>query len=1142
MTLLTETRSSTPGALPREYALLTTRLDSAENAFRAAALLRGLAVFAAVVVPGTAALLLIAGLAAPPAAVNFALIAAWLVLLAIAYVKTLHRPLLHRPSYAEIARLVEEHAPASERTGDLHNQLINAVLLAEEPRRHPWTADLLREAYARTAHLPLEKAVPWRQPRNAWLAAAGVLLVCTGAVALWPNIFRHGLAVLTHPAQFVPQQGRVQIVAVSPGNDTALAGQSLLFTATVLSPDHKTVPTTLTLHYASGKTQTLPMTPFGADNTQYTRQGVLAAENLDYFITAGDSQSERFRITVLPQIHLAGFDLVATPPAYIGSEHRNLSAPRTAAGTTPTSAPANRVQLTAFDAPQGSTISLAVTLDAPAHEVLLDAQGAAAMPPVPLAKASDGRTFTLTFPLKESMRFTLRVNDANNRTLRQFPAGVDAAAGAIATPDAAYTLTSTPDAPPAVTAAEPGRDTDAKPGDKLALAATATDDYGLTAIRLEIAKNEAKEFTPAKDWPLSPKDGKPVRTATVRHTLDFPAGEYRLGDTLRYRFVAVDNRDLKTLDPGLAAQSAAGQVFTVHFNDTAAQAAASAKRWEELRDKLAALLGRQVALRKSAQALVPALSLEDLRKIATPLSDGQKSLRTDIAALGQDFPFEPSMKLIQKSLQVLAVEDATFAMDRTADLLLLSDSRTLSPLAIKLRQHQGRIIDVLQTLLAMAEAEGDRIAKKGENREGGELPADAREAWKKLAEDLKEFQKEQRAVIDATADLAKKPKDGFGPEDDKKLGELALQQDKWDKFLSDRLADMSKIAEQDLANASLLEELVQMKVELATAKDALNAKALEIATPLEENGLESAAQLTAHLERWLSHQPDRTNWQMEEPLTQNDQHMAELPKQLQDMVGDLMDKEEDLTEEMESLASKWADSLDKGAGWDTADGPMSNMSAQGVTGNQMPKNMEIQGRSGEDREGRSSGEMVGSTAEGKEGRRTPTRLTNDPFSNSKVDDQSKLGAGGATGGGKKGGLGSEGLEGPAPQDQQQITQRLAGQQAALRNEAERLALQMHAARFDNFKLLESNAYLKKSEDALKQYHYQTALYYQGQAVESLNTAKVLASGHLHVVADTSPTADTKTQKDISAALNGPLPKGYADPVKAYFEKLAAPEK
>src|SRR5205823_3649282 len=130
----------------------------------------------------------------------------------------------------------------------------------------------------------------------------------------------------------------------------------------------------------------------------------------------------------------------------------------------------------------------------------------------------------------------------------------------------------------------------------------------------------------------------------------------------------------------------------------------------------------------------------------------------------------------------------------------------------RLRQHQSRIIDVLQALLAIAASSQDRLAK-GPDHEGGDLPAAAKDAWKKLAEELKDFDKKQKAVIDATASLAKKPKDQFDSHDDQKLKELSATEDKWEKFLNDRLADMSKLAQQDQANASLLQELVQMKVE-----------------------------------------------------------------------------------------------------------------------------------------------------------------------------------------------------------------------------------------------------------------------------------------------------------------------------------------
>ncbi|MGN6368269.1 MAG: DUF4175 family protein [Phycisphaerae bacterium] len=1121
--------SSTPH-LPRAYHELTARLDAIASRLRTAAVLRALARLLLVNVPLTTAALLLIGFLHLPASLNLTLLlvitAAWL----LAYTRRLHPALFHRPTYAEIARHIEQNAQSADLPVD--NNLINAILLAADyehaPKNAPWIPHLLREAHAHTKTLPLEQTIPWKPARNASLAAGLALLLCIAVVAAFHTTITRALLVLAHPASTVPIEGSVKILSVQPGNDTLLAGESLNILATVQSPDNKPVPTTLTLPFHSGKSQTFTMSPFttgtpATTQTQsYRYQFPAVAEDLDSTITAGDSQSTAYHVTVLPQLHLASLTIDATPPQYTGRDKSTL----TLAGKNATPEKAN------IELPAGSLVTLSATLDLPVREMLLELPAA---PPVPLTPSSDGKTFSTTLTLKDNLQYAFRANDNSHRTLHRFPDSADGTADT-------FTLSAAPDLPPTIAVTHPAKDSDAQPGDHLSLSAQATDDYGLTQISLQLAKNNDKDFHTAQTWPISPdKSNKPTRAATINFTLDLPATDYKLGDTLRYRFIATDNRDLTSLDHaggGLMPQSTTGQIFTITFNDTAAAAAKSTKLWDQLRAQLQKLLDQQITLRKAAQTLAPTNSLQANRRTATQISNGQKPLRTDMQTLAQTFPFDPSMKLIEKSLQVLVLEDAAAAIDRSADILLLADTdqKSLTPLATRLRQHQSRIIDVLQTLLAIANADESHISKQGD-AEGADLPNEAKDAWKKLAEDLKKFEKDQNAVINATADLAKKPKDEYDQNDEKKIADLKAIEDKWENFLNNRLVDMSKIAEQDQANASLLDEMVQMKVELAAAANALDQKATQIATPLEENGLENAKALDTHIERMLMQTPDHTQWQMEEPVTQNDPAMAELPEQLQDMIGDLMDKQEDLTDEMESTASKFADSLNKGAGWDAADGPISNMSAQGVTGNQLPKNMEIQGRSGEGREGRSSGEFVGAEAEGKGGRQTPTRMTSDPFSAGQVQDHSQQPAGGATGGGKKGGFGGEGREGQAP-DEGNITQRLQGQQAQLRNQAERLSLQMHAAGFNNFKLLEANVQMKKAEDALKQYHYQTALYYDQQAIQSLNTAKVLAAGQVHVITDTSPTADEKTQKDIENATHGPLPKGYSDPVKAYFQKLS----
>ena len=134
----------------------------------------------------------------------------------------------------------------------------------------------------------------------------------------------------------------------------------------------------------------------------------------------------------------------------------------------------------------------------------------------------------------------------------------------------------------------------------------------------------------------------------------------------------------------------------------------------------------------------------------------------------------------------------------------------------------------------------------------------------------------------------------------------------------------------------MIKESAEIQVELKMAEDEF----------IEENrrtlryrwsslGAEKAEEIKTNLEKWLYEKPDRLKWSQEEPLTDNfkEAPMAELPGELEDMIGELADQEEDLFDEMEDVTSSWTDSMDKGAGWDAMDGPISNMSAKGVTGN-----------------------------------------------------------------------------------------------------------------------------------------------------------------------------------------------------------------
>jgi hypothetical protein len=461
----------------------------------------------------------------------------------------------------------------------------------------------------------------------------------------------------------------------------------------------------------------------------------------------------------------------------------------------------------------------------------------------------------------------------------------------------------------------------------------------------------------------------------------------------------------------------------------------------------------------------------------------------------------------------------------------------IKPLVKQLTDSQDKAIKILEKLLGIVAMMGQAKSEK-EKMKGGDLPNDVKDKLKDLNDKLKSFINDQKKVVNATENLAKTPVDDFTPEQEKDLKQLQATEDQWSKLLKDSHSDLSRVAEQDFSNPSLLKELNQIYNEIEMAKDALSKKATEIAVAHEESGAELAESLTTHIERWLLDEPDRIKWQMEEPLQDYETPMAELPKELQDIVGDLMEKEDDLMDDAEDTSSGWSDSIDKGAGWGTMDGPIQNMSAQGVTGNTLPNNSEIGGRSGEGRTGKSSGEFVGDSAVGKGGRRTPSRLTPDPYEKGQVNDTSKDPAGGATGGGKLSGGGSEGLEGPPPPQVKAKLGALAGRQAELRNKAERIELGFKVMNYPTEQISRTIKIMKDVEDSLRSGRYRNIMRQRSVLLDGLKNTKAFLDGEVNVNVDRSAALPAYLQDEIIDAMGDAPPKGYEDLLKKYYENLS----
>jgi len=495
------------------------------------------------------------------------------------------------------------------------------------------------------------------------------------------------------------------------------------------------------------------------------------------------------------------------------------------------------------------------------------------------------------------------------------------------------------------------------------------------------------------------------------------------------------------------------------------------------------------------------------------------------------------MVTIQQALALLGNNEAALAVTQARVLAGLSEMGGRADACRTLAGTQDKIIQSLQTLLAILPSLANPDAVKKTAR-GEDVPPEAKEKLAALHQALQKYIDEQRKIIEASQRLTKRPVDNFTAEQEKLLKELELAQDKWEKFLNEKFTDFSKMAQQDFSNPSLLKELISVKTDVTMAKDALKKKATEIATAIEDNGIENAKTLTANIEKWLPDEPDRIKWNMEDPAGQENIEQPELPKELEDLVGDLLEEEEDLFEEMDDVTGKYTMSGDKGIGWDAMDGPISNMNAQGVTGNQLPNTSEISGRSGEGRQGKATGEFVEDKAVGKGGRRTPTRLSPEPFQQGQVNDTSKEPAGGATGGGKLAGAGSEGLEGPLPPELKKQLDRMAGKQAQLRNRAERMQAQFKVTDYSNYQFLKTITLMKRVQHDLESYRYVNALRRRDVTLGALRRTQLLLSGKIDVTSDATANMPKYIKDDIADAMKAKLPPEFKEALQRYFTRIA----
>jgi hypothetical protein len=557
-------------------------------------------------------------------------------------------------------------------------------------------------------------------------------------------------------------------------------------------------------------------------------------------------------------------------------------------------------------------------------------------------------------------------------------------------------------------------------------------------------------------------------------------------------------------------------------------------------------LKRAAALQESANSLTAnltanldeAIGKRDLARHQAGIADRQtQAYRQGQAALTA-FRQVPAGKPYAAALAPVVNGEMPWVL---GDITKLAPAKreAVPALLAGIQKREEYILNTLLSLLGqIADARKEKPpAEKALKTEQNPPLATADNLLHEMKNDLQQFVREQEKILERSQTLLDKRPEDLTKEEEKILGDLAREEADWSKFFEEKLTDFAKLPQQDFADGSLAKELNAVFQEIDKAAKELYAKKVELAVPQEQAGWENAKELVQNLERWLTNKPDYQKWLMEESPLPADIALAELPAELEDITGELLDKEEEMKDDVEDVTSSWLDSLDKGIGWDAMDGPISDMSAKGITGNLLPNQMEIGGRSGEGRTGRSSGQMVQDSAVGKGGRETPTRLTPTPFEAGSVKDADKRSHGGATGGGKLSGFDGEGLRGPASPASNQNAPRLAEQQAKIRQQAEALAWKLRHYKLPTGDLEASVQAMKRVETSLQQRDGLGVRRAFSRAVDALQEARQTVKTESRLTRERTKLP-AWLRAEIMTSWHDGAPRGYEEMVSEYFRALA----
>jgi hypothetical protein len=1002
------------------------------------------------------------------------------------------------------------------------NLLINALCFEGRhfhAAEKPFARETVKAALARMPAADLGEL--WERRRIArWAIPIAIILLLWGIYALaFGRQAANALARYLSPLSDTPPAGSL-ILEVTPDHDVTLSeGDDLKVVARISDPRE----TLRSYPQIIWRDDGMPIDPeqragekttmraAGGESQEFNHTFEKVNRSFEFRVFAGDTYSSNIKVTVnrIPRIAESHFRV--TPPPYTGLDAiDNMGPPEPLSGL-----------------PDSSAV-VTIRLDKKAERL----RWKTADETIEFEQVDDLWQAKTRLRKPGTYEIDVRASEASK--------DVTIASGSIFLRQ---------DAPPQVEFDTQSNRLLVDPGQRLQLPIRASDDFGLRQLEATLRQSQADgNSISLQEWTYEGPPGKkgPL-TETLLLTIDSarfqPGNSYLLeasgrdfcpqGNTGRSQPLTIQVKALNELTVSADAP-AAGAFEALDKAIQAQQTALGATR--NLAANLADVI---VATRKASE------NAEALGRHREELSKKQGRVGECLTEAWNTSP-EPRPSFVQK---LIALRDGEHkqALEKIAAVGRdETDTSTANRSLGSVERLQAYILDQLIALKGAVARESQAQTEKAAEEVLGQpedLAPDPEEALEAFKNELKSFTEEQKRIMHDRQMITDLPPEDLTDEQKDQLEALALDQSKLAEILSSAVNDFTNLDLQDFGDNSMVEKtksvFEQAKELDETAEQAAEMRqARQDAYRLETEAVEMAEKLMINCEATMGFYD---NIQFVAEIPEDEQlvaPLADLPSELEDLVGDLVTSEQEMRPEVEDIGS-YLNSLDHTAG-PIADGTISSTSAKGKTGDQRPEDNIIQGRSGAGRSGMADGQLVESVAkalpDNEYGLRE--RVSKTPLESGQVKDEDTKAQTGGTGLGKTtNGTTMFGVGGHLPAKVLDMMQATTARQLEIRRSAQEIVPKLKSHNLPTAELEQSVTAMKAVEEALSKRDGVGVRAAYASAVDSLSRSRSAIGKHV-VVQRTQDAALARRLEEMQSQGSAHSFKGYEQIISAYFEALA----